>query len=122
MSGVASDVDHRIVGQVSRQNDGLHGNQNNDQAQAEELNNCFGGLKSKNCPRRWAYRSVVTGMRVLEYRPPMHQPMRPVKQSIVSDQTDDKTDWNVIQRILERVPVDPGQAGFVHLKQSGSHD
>ena len=34
MSGVASDVDHGIVRQISGQNDGLHGNKNNYQAQA----------------------------------------------------------------------------------------
>ena len=37
MSRVASNVDHRVVRQVSKQHDWLHRNENNNQTEAEEL-------------------------------------------------------------------------------------
>ena len=64
----------------------------------------------------------MSSVSVFENWTPVHETMRPVKQCVVRDKADQKADWNVVKRVLERIPLDSRQSGFVELEQTGAHD
>ena len=61
-------------------------------------------------------------MKIPEHRLPVHEAMRPIKNGVLDDQTNKKTDWQIVEWVCECIPIDTSQTRFVQLKQTGAHD
>ena len=73
VAGVASNIDHGIVGQIGQQHDRLERKKYDNQHETAELQDRFCGLEGENRPWRGTNRFVVPGMKILEHWPPMHK-------------------------------------------------
>ena len=64
----------------------------------------------------------MTSVRVFEHGRPVHEAVRPVEQGVVNDQAKEEAQRQVVQGILERVPVNARHSRLVHLEEARSHD
>ena len=122
VSGVSCNVDHGIIRKIGKPNDWLARHEYHDQHEASELQNCFQRLECEDRPGCRADRFVMTGVEVSKDWPPMHETMRPIKQRVMNNQTQEKTYWQIIKRERKSIPIDTCHSGLVHFKEHGAHD